>query len=209
MDKTRVMENVNLLTQKHLFITTTDKHGVPPTKRLFRVPTLDPSPEFIGPWGTFGDPGQPRKYLDNSEWSRPTGFQFARENLQSRVEKENTITNVENAVFDLSIVLDYAIRNAVLNEWVLDSFDIKVDYGKMRDNPYSRRREEEQWESGVEKTEYEPPFVGIETLEIKRYSFKGGKRFVCVTKQLDDALPLGRVNGSRFIGMIRKEMDEE
>ncbi|GKF16529.1 reverse transcriptase domain-containing protein, partial [Tanacetum coccineum] len=36
------------------------KHGVPPTKRLFRVPTLDPSPEFIGPWGTFGDPGQPR-----------------------------------------------------------------------------------------------------------------------------------------------------
>ncbi|GJR46409.1 reverse transcriptase domain-containing protein [Tanacetum coccineum] len=39
MDKTRVMENVNLLTQKHLFITTTDtdKHGVPPTKRLFKV----------------------------------------------------------------------------------------------------------------------------------------------------------------------------
>ncbi|GKD15397.1 hypothetical protein Tco_1199804, partial [Tanacetum coccineum] len=60
MDKTRVMENVSLLTQKHLFITTTDKHGVPPTKRLFRVPTLDPSPEFIGPWGTSGDPGQPR-----------------------------------------------------------------------------------------------------------------------------------------------------
>ncbi|GJY08174.1 hypothetical protein Tco_0375228 [Tanacetum coccineum] len=26
---------------------------------------------------------------------------------------------------------------------------------------------------------------------------------------LDDALPLGRANGSRFMGMIRKEMDEE
>ncbi|GJV32595.1 phospholipase-like protein [Tanacetum coccineum] len=40
--------------------------------------------------------------------------------------------------------------------------------------------EEEQWESGIEKTDYEPPFVDIETFEIKR-----------------------------FIGMIRKEMDEE
>ncbi|GKG14527.1 hypothetical protein Tco_0354127, partial [Tanacetum coccineum] len=54
------MEEVSLLTQKHLFLTTTDKHGVPPTKRLFKVATLDPIPEFIGPWGRFGDPGQPR-----------------------------------------------------------------------------------------------------------------------------------------------------
>ncbi|GKG31155.1 hypothetical protein Tco_0423643, partial [Tanacetum coccineum] len=52
------MENVRLLTQKHLFITT-DKHGVPPTKRLFKVAMLDPSPEFIGSWGTSGDPGLP------------------------------------------------------------------------------------------------------------------------------------------------------
>ncbi|GKD19087.1 hypothetical protein Tco_1208245, partial [Tanacetum coccineum] len=84
MDKTWVMEIVSLLTQKHLLLhNTTDKHGVPPTKRLFKVAMLDPSPEFIGPWGTSGDPGQPRL---------------------SRVEEENTITNVENAVFDLSIV---------------------------------------------------------------------------------------------------------
>ncbi|GJU75194.1 hypothetical protein Tco_1272264 [Tanacetum coccineum] len=107
MDKTQVMENASLLTHKTLISIKKedrlDKHGVPPTKRLFRVPTLDPSPEFIGPWGTFGDPGQPRlldgairKNLDNGEWSRPTGFQFARENLQSRVEEEDTITNVEN-----------------------------------------------------------------------------------------------------------------
>ncbi|GJU11484.1 hypothetical protein Tco_1133880 [Tanacetum coccineum] len=33
-------------------------------------------------------------------------------------------------------------KDKVLNEWVLDSFDIKVDYGKMRDNPYSRRFDE-------------------------------------------------------------------
>ncbi|GJZ76563.1 hypothetical protein Tco_0641235 [Tanacetum coccineum] len=36
-----------------------DKHGVPPTKRLFRVTKLDPIPEFICPWGRFGDPRQP------------------------------------------------------------------------------------------------------------------------------------------------------
>ncbi|GJV69031.1 hypothetical protein Tco_1484540 [Tanacetum coccineum] len=46
MDKTWVMEDVSLLTQKHLLIITTDKHGVPPTKRLFKVAMLDPSPEF-------------------------------------------------------------------------------------------------------------------------------------------------------------------
>ncbi|GKC69971.1 hypothetical protein Tco_1115854 [Tanacetum coccineum] len=69
-------------------------------------------------------------------------------------------------------------------------------------------KEEERWESGIEKTNYELPFVDIETFEIKRYSFEG-RSFVCITKQLDDALPLGRANGSRFMGMIRKEMDEE
>ncbi|GKF77070.1 hypothetical protein Tco_0229540 [Tanacetum coccineum] len=81
MDKTRVMEEESLLTQKHLFITiTTDKHGVPSTKRLFKVATLDPSPEFIGPWGTSEDPGQPRairKNLGHSEWSTLAGLKLA------------------------------------------------------------------------------------------------------------------------------------
>ncbi|GJU27076.1 hypothetical protein Tco_1165697 [Tanacetum coccineum] len=56
------MEEASLhTTRKHLFIFTQyyDKHGVPPTKRLFKVAMLDPSPEFIGPWGTSGDPGLP------------------------------------------------------------------------------------------------------------------------------------------------------
>ncbi|GJV26542.1 hypothetical protein Tco_1379237, partial [Tanacetum coccineum] len=70
-------------------------------------------------------------------------------------------------------------------------------------------KEQERWESGIEKIDYEPPFVDTETIEIKRHSFKGGRSFICITKQLDDAFPLGRVNGSRFIGMIKKEMDEE
>ncbi|GJQ96097.1 hypothetical protein Tco_0007236 [Tanacetum coccineum] len=60
MDKNTVWKMKAFSHKDNLFITTTDKHGVPPTKRLFRVPTLDPSPEFIGPWGTSGDLGQPR-----------------------------------------------------------------------------------------------------------------------------------------------------
>ncbi|GJV22903.1 hypothetical protein Tco_1375598 [Tanacetum coccineum] len=106
MDKTRVMENLSLLTQKHLFTTTTDKHGVPPTKRLFKVAMLDPSPKLISPWGTSGDPGQPRairKNLGYSEWSTPAGLKLARENHQSRVKEEDSITDVENAVFDLGV----------------------------------------------------------------------------------------------------------
>ncbi|GKB48290.1 hypothetical protein Tco_0899043 [Tanacetum coccineum] len=62
MDKTRVDGKGKAISHtKHLFhYILLISWGVPPMKRLFRVPTLDPSPEFIGPWGTFGDPGQPR-----------------------------------------------------------------------------------------------------------------------------------------------------
>ncbi|GKF79592.1 hypothetical protein Tco_0235160, partial [Tanacetum coccineum] len=56
------MEEAHLLTKKNtysLLHITTDKHELPPMKRLFRVTKLDPILEFIGPWGRFGDPGQP------------------------------------------------------------------------------------------------------------------------------------------------------
>ncbi|GKA33219.1 hypothetical protein Tco_0719586, partial [Tanacetum coccineum] len=90
-----------------------------------------------------------------------------------------------------------SIRNEVLNEWVIDSFDVEIDYGKSvtthiqegkkgyaLDDVWEKCEkyhggtvypwhdegfeEEEQWESGIEKTDYEPPFVDIETFEIKR-----------------------------------------
>ncbi|GKD15991.1 phospholipase-like protein [Tanacetum coccineum] len=155
--------------------------------------------------------------------------------------------------------------NGVAHEATIDnnpySFDVEIDYGKILDDPYSRRfdeykeqfdskikqlaneydlrvgmkkyamydiwekcerfqdiachwhdegfKEDEQWESGIKNTCYTPPFVKSETFEDKRYSFKNKKSFVSITKELDDAQPLGRVNGYRFVGMIRKEMDEE
>nr|GEY27097.1 hypothetical protein [Tanacetum cinerariifolium] len=33
--------------------------------------------------------------------------------------------------------------------------------------------EEEQWDSGIKKTDYQPPFVNIETFEFKRFSYQG------------------------------------
>ncbi|GJX49032.1 hypothetical protein Tco_0275877 [Tanacetum coccineum] len=113
----------------------------------------------------------------------------------------------------------------VFNEWVLDSFDVEADYAKKLANPYSRRfdeyrgttyawhdeghKEEELWKSMVEKTKYEPPIVNVETFKVIRYSFKEGKSLICITKQLDDTLPLGRTNWSRFSRMIRDELGAE
>ncbi|GJZ30433.1 hypothetical protein Tco_0575480 [Tanacetum coccineum] len=42
--------------------------------------------------------------MRNGERSRPTGFQFTQEHLQSRIKEENLITDVENAVFDLGVM---------------------------------------------------------------------------------------------------------
>ncbi|GKA30509.1 hypothetical protein Tco_0716814 [Tanacetum coccineum] len=80
----------------------------------------------------------------------------------------------------------------------------KVHGGTWHDGEF---KEEERWENGLDKKYYDPPQVCIEIFEVKRYSFKQGKFFVYATKQLEDGLPLGRVNGSRFKGMMRKEMD--
>ncbi|GJQ89036.1 hypothetical protein Tco_0000175 [Tanacetum coccineum] len=44
------------------------------------------------------------KNLGYSEWSTPAGLKLARENLQSRVKEEDSITDVENAVLDLGVV---------------------------------------------------------------------------------------------------------
>ncbi|GJU16131.1 hypothetical protein Tco_1144097 [Tanacetum coccineum] len=117
----------------------------------------------------------------------------------------------------------------VFNEWVLDSFDVKDDYatkigkkGYVLDDVREKCKqnyggttyawhdegyeEEELWKSGIEKTKYEPPMVNVETFDVKRYSFMEGRSFICITKQFDDALPLGRANWSQFARMIKDEL---
>ncbi|GJX44262.1 hypothetical protein Tco_0260938 [Tanacetum coccineum] len=65
---------------------------------------------------------------------------------------------------------------------------------------------EECEEIGIEDKDYHPSEVQVETFEVKKYSFKGGQSFICVTKDLDNTLPLGRKNGSKFKEMIRMEV---
>ncbi|GKB70304.1 reverse transcriptase domain-containing protein [Tanacetum coccineum] len=63
-------------------------------------------------------------------------------------------------------------------------------------------KNEECEEIGIEDKDYHPPKVQVETFEVKKYSFNGGQSFICVTKDLDNTLPLGRKNGSKFKEMI-------
>ncbi|GJY69177.1 hypothetical protein Tco_0472159 [Tanacetum coccineum] len=72
-----------------------------------------------------------------------------------------------------------------------------------------RFEEEELWQNGIEKIDYTPPLAKNEAFEVHRYTFKNGKSFISITKQMNDVLPLGRVNGSRIIEKTMKEIDEE
>nr|GEX60088.1 hypothetical protein [Tanacetum cinerariifolium] len=45
-----------------------------------------------------------RKNMSDSKWSRPAGFQLAREYLQSRVKEEDSVIDVENAIFDFRVI---------------------------------------------------------------------------------------------------------
>ncbi|GJX24049.1 hypothetical protein Tco_0228494 [Tanacetum coccineum] len=65
--------------------------------------------------------------------------------------------------------------------------------------------EDERKEMGIESEDYHPAEVQVETFKVKKYSFEGGQSFVCISKDLDDVLHLGRKNESKFKGMIRKE----
>ncbi|GJZ63131.1 hypothetical protein Tco_0619552 [Tanacetum coccineum] len=80
-----------------------------------------------------------------------------------------------------------------------------------KDNTYRwhdhgfEKKECDEMEIEIEK--YDPPEVQVKTFKVRKYSFKGGQKFVCVTKEEDDTLPLGRRKGSKFKEMIRKEFD--
>ncbi|GJT51903.1 hypothetical protein Tco_0978060 [Tanacetum coccineum] len=90
--------------------------------------------------------------------------------------------------------------------------DIWENFRKVQgDNTYwwhdQKSKEEERQKLGINIEEYDPPMVHVETFEVKRQSFDTGQSFIRVTKELLDALPIGRENGSRFRDMIRKEVD--
>ncbi|GJW41872.1 hypothetical protein Tco_0070671 [Tanacetum coccineum] len=55
-----------------------------------------------------------------------------------------------------------------------------------------RYEEDERQESGLDIEEYDPPKVHVENFKVKIYSFTSGSSFICVTKEVEDTLPLGR-----------------
>nr|GEX66762.1 hypothetical protein [Tanacetum cinerariifolium] len=92
--------------------------------------------------------------------------------------------------------------------------DIWKNYRKVQgDNTYwwhdQKSEEEERRKLGINVEEYDPPMVHVENFKVKRYSFDTGQSFICVTKELMDALQLGRENGSRFKGSLYEEMKFE
>ncbi|GJY21734.1 hypothetical protein Tco_0394300 [Tanacetum coccineum] len=92
------------------------------------------------------------------------------------------------------------VKSAELNEWILDSLNVESEFVGIRNDPYSR---------GLE--EYKAVFDNdIEQLANK-YELKIGKKGYILDdiREKWDVLPLGRANGSRFKGMIRKEIDTE
>ncbi|GJR21061.1 hypothetical protein Tco_0969588 [Tanacetum coccineum] len=97
------MEEASLhTTRKHtdaFLIKTYDKHGVLPRKACLRSLCLTRHLNLLD----IGECLEIRDY-QLCEWSTPTGLKLARENLQSRVKEEDSITDVENAVFDLGVV---------------------------------------------------------------------------------------------------------
>ncbi|GKA57096.1 hypothetical protein Tco_0756284 [Tanacetum coccineum] len=133
---------------------------------------------------------------------------------------------------DIRIVKDPLSRSFYDYKWV---FDLEIDEladeyelgigkkGHMLDKTWEyckdAHRDNTYWwhDHGFEKEEcdemeieiekYDPPKVQVETFKVRKYSFKGGQKFVCVTKEEGDTLPLKRRNGSRFKEMIRKEFD--
>nr|GEX71186.1 hypothetical protein [Tanacetum cinerariifolium] len=82
------------------------------------------------------------------------------------------------------------------------------NYKETNETWYDKGYEEDElWRSGDEKTNYNPPYVNVKTLEVNKYSFNEGRSFIYITDREDEALTLGRVNGARFKAMIRKELE--
>ncbi|GJU45486.1 hypothetical protein Tco_1202752 [Tanacetum coccineum] len=122
-----------------------------------------------------------------------------------RFDEYNRVFNNEIEHLSNEYILRIGKKGYVLDDvWE----KLKQNYKKTNEAWHDEAYEEdEMWRSGDEKTNYDPSYVNVKTFEVKKYSFKGGRSFLCITDREDEALPLGRVNGARFKAMIRKELE--
>ncbi|GJS14587.1 phospholipase-like protein [Tanacetum coccineum] len=169
-------------------------------------PTCDPDlNSCYGYSEVFGKSEQAnREYLDNGfdveeEYANKIGNPYSQRFNEYKRVFDNEVENLSN---------EYTLRIGKKG-YVLDDVWEKCEqyHKKVIDSWHDVGNEEKElWRSGDEKTDYEPPFMDIKTFEVKKYSFERGRSFICITKQDDDVLPLGRVNRARFKAMIRNEL---
>ncbi|GJV69552.1 reverse transcriptase domain-containing protein [Tanacetum coccineum] len=123
---------------------------------------------------------------------------------------ENVLVKIDKFLFpsDFVVIDMLNIRNEtmILGRPFLATIHAKIDVCN-KEISLGIREEEEIRKLRIDIKEYDPPMVHVETFEVKKYPFDTSQNFICVTKDLMDALPLGRENGSRFRDMIRKEVD--
>ncbi|GKC20653.1 hypothetical protein Tco_1022803, partial [Tanacetum coccineum] len=139
-----------------------------------------------------------------------SNIKFSYDSEDMELDKEVEYTTDEESGTSKHEALDPAhVNDARSLDEELSSEEDLDEWLKGELEKHMRFEEEELWRSEDEKTDYEPPFVDINTFEVKKYSFKRGQSLICITKHDDDALPLGRVNGARFKAMIRKELKDK
>ncbi|GJR65291.1 hypothetical protein Tco_0011356 [Tanacetum coccineum] len=141
----------------------------------------------------------PDSYDVEEEYAREIGDLYSR-----RFEEYNMVFNNEIE----HLTNEYILR--IKKGYVLDDVWEKCqqNYKKTNEAWHDEAYEEDEiWQIRDEKSDYDPPYVNVKTFEVKKYSFKGGRSFICITDREDEALPLGRMNGERFKAMIRKELE--
>ncbi|GKC10684.1 hypothetical protein Tco_1007466 [Tanacetum coccineum] len=137
-------------------------------------------------------------YDVKEEYAREIGDPYSR-----RFDEYNRVFKNEIEHLSNEYILRIGKKGYVLDEvWE----KCQQNYKKINEAWHDKAYEEDKMcRIGDEKTDYNPLIVDIETFEVKKYSFKGGRSFICFTDHENKALPLGRVNGARFKAMIRKE----
>ncbi|GJT49899.1 hypothetical protein Tco_0976056 [Tanacetum coccineum] len=166
-------------------------------------PTCDPDSKF---WFRYNEVFRVNEhgtlsYDVKEEYAKDIGNPYSRKFYEYNKVFNNDIEHLSN---------EYILRIGKKG-YVLDDVwgKCKQCYKKINEAWHNEGYEEDEiWRSGDEKTDYDPPYVNIKTFEVKKYSFKGGCSFVCITNREDDTLPLGHVNGARFKAMIRKELKD-
>nr|GEZ10966.1 reverse transcriptase domain-containing protein [Tanacetum cinerariifolium] len=201
-----------------------DKAKVDVIAKLSHPTTLKGIRSFLGYVGFY------RRFIENfSKITRPmthllekdTPFFFFKECIEAFQTLKRKLTEAPILVapdWDLPFELmcdvsDFAIAERPITDKVETTKEPDVRYAEMHRRTSKRKKgyaldyvwekckkfhggtlypwhdegyeEEERWESGIKRRNYEPHFVDIEIFEIKR------------------------ANGSRFMGMTRKEMKEE